>query len=125
MWFSKKVDEVKEVIEASPPKKVLLEKIETLEKELEIYKEWWEQMQETTRDSEVVIDFAAIDAFSVERMVNNNLPQTVVGYLKEETVVDSNGVAHVNRGVKEWYYFCSEKRHQELVDKFKEYKKII
>ena len=125
MWFSKKVEEVKEVVEPSPTKKELKQQVEKLEAELKAYKEWWAKMLDDARDSEIVLDFEALNVFSIERMIKSNetIPCTIIGYLKEETTINDEGKVITNNGVKEWYYYCSDKRHQELVDKFKELKK--
>jgi hypothetical protein len=124
-WFStgKRVQE-QIFIESKPSRKELETKIESLEKELDTYKQWWKNMIDTTRDAEIAVDFAAIDAFSVERTIRDGLPTTIIGYLKGETEATEDGTILTNKGVKEWYYHCSDKRHQELVDKFKEYKNL-
>lgn len=70
-----------------------------------------------------VIDFDALDVFSIERLVDNNRPTTVIGHYVYNPVVNDNGefVAQETK-IKQWYLFCNNERHEELVKQFKEWK---
>lgn len=68
----------------------------------------------------VYFDFKNMKVFSVERNVNNGKPCTIIGYLLQEPVLSSDGEMIVGKDVlKEWYLYCSEDRHAELVEQFK------
>lgn len=83
-----------------------------------------ERINNSVREAEYIVDWAKMDAFSIERNVNDNKPVTIIGYYLEEPVLSSDGEMVVMRKtVKEWYMYCSETRHQELVDSFKAYRK--
>lgn len=58
-------------------------------------------------------DFANVNAFSIERTFDNNLPLTVIGFF----INDKNDT-------KEWYLSCTTDQHQKLVDQFNKVKKI-
>lgn len=68
----------------------------------------------------VHFDFKNMKAFSVERNVNNGKPCTIIGYLLQEPVLSSDGEMIVQKDiVKEWYLYCNDERHAELVEQFK------
>lgn len=67
------------------------------------------------RDSEVGFDFKSTKAFSVERLAHNNQPCTVIGYFAPEDQTKP----------REWYLYCSQKVHDQLVADFKEYKRTM
>lgn len=62
---------------------------------------------------EFSFDFANINAFSIERNFDNNLPVTVIGFLTND-----------KNETKEWYLYCSTEQHQRLVEQFNKIKKI-
>lgn len=61
-------------------------------------------------------DFKAVNAFSIERIVDNKTPHTVIGYIRSKCEDGS-----VNIG--EWRFYCSQKEHNRLAEKFVEYTK--
>lgn len=67
------------------------------------------------RDSEVGFDFKSTKAFSVERVSRNNQPCTIIGYFTPEDQTKP----------REWYLYCSQKVHDQLVADFKEYKRTM
>lgn len=70
------------------------------------------------------IDFDAMRVFSIERVANNNKPCTIIGYYMNEPIVSSDGEMVVDRDVvKEWNLYCNAERHEELVQKFIDWKK--
>lgn len=54
------------------------------------------------------IDFENLNAFSIERMVQDEKEKTSIGYF-------------VNGKVCEWCFFCSRETHERLVREFNEY----
>lgn len=64
-----------------------------------------------------VIDFDLMRVFSIERMVSDNKPCTVIGYFINQPTVD-NGVVANQDVVHQWYLYCNNQRHTELVDQF-------
>jgi hypothetical protein len=61
--------------------------------------------------SEFVIDWANMDAFSIERQGGAKVAHTIIGYYN--TV---NGV----RTVDEWKFFCSQEQHNKLAQEFRD-----
>ena len=70
------------------------------------------------------IDWEAMNVFSVERMWDNGIPKTILGYILEEPVVYTEGddqrVTHKDV-VREWTLYCSAEKHEELVKQFKDW----
>jgi hypothetical protein len=60
--------------------------------------------------------FEALDAFSIERICDKSTPHTVIGYLRG---IDGEGSVTVG----EWKFYCSQKEHNRLAQKFVEYVK--
>ena len=57
---------------------------------------------------EVIIDFAGLNAVSIERQVDDDgLEHTVIGY--------------VNGDIQEWYVYCSRENHSILCKQFADY----
>ena len=70
-----------------------------------------------------VLDFDLMRVFSIERHVNNNKPCTIVGFFEKEPVMSSDGEMIITKDVhKEWYLYCNNERHAELVEEFKQWK---
>ena len=74
----------------------------------------------------VSIDWDAMKVFSVERMWDNGLPKTVLGYMLSEPVITTEGeneqrVTYKDI-VREWTLYCSAEKHEELVKEFVEWK---
>ena len=70
------------------------------------------------------INWDAMNAFSVERMWENGLHKTIIGYRLSEPVITTEGddqKVTTKDVVREWYLFCSAEKHEELVKQFKEW----
>jgi hypothetical protein len=74
-----------------------------LKKELEIVKD---QRWDDIEDCQFQINFKAINAFSIERAVNDKREHTVIAYLTDN-------------GIQSWYFTCSRKTHDRLTEEFK------
>jgi len=72
------------------------------------------------------IDWDTMKAFSIERMWENGLPKTIIGYMLSEPMVTTSGegVERVTEKeiVREWSLYCSAEKHEELVAEFNKYK---
>lgn len=74
------------------------------------------------------IDWDAMKVFSIERLWENGLPKTILGYMLSEPAVHTEGEAGEQRVtfkdvVREWTLYCSAEKHEELVKQFNEYVK--
>lgn len=93
-------------------KKSLLEeyegRIKTLKADLESLTE------ELVSETEFVVNFASMKAFSIERIWDNKTRsyKTVIGYF-----LTTNNT----KEVREWYLFCDLETHNRLADEFKQY----
>ena len=68
------------------------------------------------------IDWDAMKVFSIERMWENGLPKTVLGYILEEPIVTTEGdTQRVTQKdvVREWTLYCSAEKHEDLVKEFR------
>jgi hypothetical protein len=67
-------------------------------------------------------DWDAMKAFSVERMWDNGIPKTIIGYILSEPVITTEGEGEqrvtYKDVVREWSYYCSASKHEELVKEF-------
>ena len=71
------------------------------------------------------IDWDAMHAFSVERIWDNGLQKTIIGYRLEEPVVITEGDDQrvtTKDVVREWYLYCPADKHEQLVKEFNEWK---
>jgi hypothetical protein len=57
--------------------------------------------------SDLEIDFKKLDAFSIERALQDNHPVTLICFKDKDNEV------------KEFYLYCTEERHVQLVKKFR------
>lgn len=90
-------------------------RIQSLERLLKSY-------ESDVTKAKVVINFDEIRVFSIERLIHNNAPCTIVGFLREEKTSEE-GKFIVKDTTKEWYLYCNENRHEELVNDFNEWKR--
>jgi hypothetical protein len=74
------------------------------------------ELESESRDQSVSIDFRAMNAFSVERIVRDNEPITIIGYSLQKKSEGSYSTE-----VKEWYLHCNDRVHNDVVKQFKEY----
>lgn len=68
------------------------------------------------------IDWDAMKVFSIERVWDNGLPKTILGYMLSEPVITTEGeneqrVTYKDI-VREWTLYCSADKHEELVKEF-------
>lgn len=73
------------------------------------------KIKDEARACSVAIDFEQMDAFSIERMSDDNgLSKTVVGYLKS--------LEEDKPEIGEWVLYCNDEIHEQLVEQFKQVK---
>lgn len=72
------------------------------------------KIEDSSRSCSVVIDFAFMEAFSIERVNDCNGTRTVIGYVKP---IDED-----KSTVAEWTISCNEALHEELVKEFRRVK---
>lgn len=72
------------------------------------------------------INWDTMNAFSVERMWENGLPKTVIGYLLSEPIVtttqEGSQLVTDKDIVREWTLYCSAEKHEQLIREFVEWK---
>lgn len=73
------------------------------------------------------IDWAAMNAFSVERNASNGFPHTIIGYMLSEPAVHTEGEGGEPRVtykdvIREWTLYCSITEHERLVKEFNAWK---
>lgn len=78
------------------------------------------ELQDEARDLPVTLNFGWMDAFSVERIIKEGYPVTVVGYKLRKDVRHDNRT-DTTYEIKEWYLHCSEKVHRDVVKQFNQY----
>jgi translation initiation factor IF-2 len=105
---------------------ILKDKNDNLAKELENLKTQYAALKTTldnlnaeVANASVGFDFNKVDVFSVERMVSDNKPCTVIGYhVKKQEYVSSNNSIAENLELQQWYLYCSAEWHEKLVKQF-------
>jgi hypothetical protein len=114
LWFNK------------APEYIDLAKLATLEKENkelkyanDVYKN---RLENEMANASFAVDWDAMKVFSVERMWENGLPKTVLGYMLSEPVVTTEGEGEQRVTykdiVREWTLYCSAEKHEQLVKEF-------
>jgi hypothetical protein len=87
-----------------------------------VYKE---RLESEMANASFAVDWKTMNVFSIERMWENGVPKTILGYILEEPVVYTEGddqrVTHKDV-VREWTLYCSAEKHEQLVKEFIEYK---
>ena len=121
MFNGKKVRELGAIIERLEQ---LVKTHEVAYNELvEFYDKRNKELEDPARDLPVTLNFGAIDAFSVERIVQNGSPVTVVGYKLRKDVRHNNST-DTTYEIKEWYLHCSDKVHKDVVKQFNDYMEV-
>jgi hypothetical protein len=88
------------------------ERIKILEKNIKDQKDLYNNAQEEDiNDSTFVIDFNAVNAFSIERL-NKGQAVTVIGFIAP------------NGDTRQWYLYCSHEEHNRLAEEFKKHIKL-
>lgn len=72
--------------------------------------------------SSFVFDFKSMRAFSVERIIRDGQPTTIIGYLLQE-VENKDGTIKTQDKVREWFFNCNQEQHEKLVHEFEKAKK--
>ena len=110
--ISKKYDVIKENDELKAENEQLKARVEKFEKILA-------EVNSKLTEAKPVIDFDIMRVFSIERMANDNKPCTIIGYFVKEPVMNSDGTQFTQKDVvHQWYLYCNDQRHTELVDQF-------
>lgn len=95
----------------------LEDKVDSLKKEIARLKETKNyEFQKDLDGSTFEFDFKALNAFSIERITDNKPPHTVIGYVRG---YDNCGSTNIGQ----WVFYCSQKEHNRLAEKFVEYTK--
>ena len=73
------------------------------------------------------IDWDAMKVFSIERVWDNGIPKTILGYMLSEPAIHTEGEGGEPRVtykdiVREWTLYCSADKHEKLVKEFTEWK---
>lgn len=85
-------------------------KIDELIAERDDLKTQLDAMKKSLSDEPFALDFEVVKVFSIERNIHDGEPCTIIGYLGE------------NQNMIEWYWYCSARRHKELVEAFENFK---
>ena len=118
MFNNKKVRELRREVERLEQ---LVKSHEVAYNELAaIYDKRNKELDDASRDLPMTLNFGAMGAFSVERLMKNGSPVTVVGYFVNERVPEGDRIVTVQK-VKEWYLHCSDRVHKDIVKQFNEY----
>lgn len=121
MFNNKKVRELEREVERLEQ---LVTSCEVAYNELvEFYDKRNKELEDPARDLPVTLNFGSMDAFSVERMVQNGSPVTVVGYKLRKDVRHNNST-DTTYEIKEWYLYCSDKVHKDVVKQFNDYMEV-
>lgn len=94
----------------------LKQEIENLKAKLSVIED---EIATDCRTSTMVVDFSAMDAFSVERVLRDDYshPYTVIGHW----VPGPDNT----RQTSEWVLTCTKENHEQLVEEFRKYTKKI
>jgi len=79
------------------------------------------RLESEMANASYAIDWDAMKVFSVERMWENGLPKTILGYILSEPIVTTEGDDQrvtTKDVVREWTLYCSADKHEELVKEF-------
>jgi hypothetical protein len=85
-------------------------KVDELIAERDFLKARLDKFNKALTDEPFALDFEVVKVFSIERNIHNDEPCTIIGYLGE------------NQNMLEWYWYCSTRRHKELVEAFENFK---
>jgi len=74
------------------------------------------EINQKTLVSSFAFDFNLTSAFSIERIVKNNIPVTSIGFF-----FSPDSTITANREIREWFFYCNEQTHEKLVEDFNQY----
>lgn len=101
----------------------LKSKCERLEVVIDAYRK---RLETEMANASYAIDWDAMKVFSIERIWDNGLPKTILGYMLSEPMVTTSGegVERVTEKdvIREWTLYCSAEKHEQLVKEFIEWK---
>lgn len=108
-----------------------LKRIKELESEVErleyTNKTYQDRLVEEYSKASYSLDFAKMNAFSIERNWSNGTHKTTIGYILQEPVVTTEGEGSsrvtYKDVVREWCLYCSHEEHERLVKQFNDYVK--
>ena len=108
--------------------KVQLEDLKKENEKLQYANDAYRKRLETEMsNASFAVDWDAMKVFSVERMWENGLPKTVLGYILSEPVITTEGEGEqrvtYKDVVREWTFYCSSDKHEGLVAEFKDWLK--
>lgn len=124
MWFCGKKKESVDSYKLETENVALQQKINHLEHQVEAYKT---RMESEYSSATYAVDWAAMNAFSIERMMEGGAAKTIIGYMLTEPVVTTEGEGSqrvtYKDVVREWTLYCSHTEHQRLVAEFELFRK--
>ena len=91
--------------------------VEELKFQLECARSTIKEIEQKTYNSDFVIDWGAMRAFSFERTMSGSQPVSIIGYIIVTNADEYRG----NEVVKEWTLHCSDEQHDKLAIEFKTY----
>ena len=74
--------------------------------------------------STFALDFNIMRVFAIERNIHNGDVCTIVGHFISEPVAFTDGNVAAKEVTREWYMYCSQEQHENLVKEFEAYKKV-
>ena len=95
---------------------------ERLRDELRRSKEVINEVNNSITSATPMIDFDTMRVCSIERVVTNNKPATILGHFMYEPIIENGEVVGEREKLKEWTLYCNNERHEELVKQFKQWK---
>jgi hypothetical protein len=112
-WFNKPQKELDKVVDDLGVKiNDIIAERDSLQRQVKDLRDKLVRIETDVRDEEFVLDFRQFRVFSIERNFHSDLPCTIVGYMVKDGDTET---------CREWYLYCTEKRHHEIVDAFKAY----
>lgn len=84
-----------------------------LKSDIARYVDWFDRVESSAKKCSASVDFASMNAFSIERIVKTEGPCTIIGYRPDDDPKEK---------VKEWYIYCDDTVHETLVKQFNQVK---
>lgn len=98
-----------------------LAKVQSLKKEIERLNGIIENIDNDVTAATPMIDFDSMRIFSIERIVHNGKPATIIGHWQNDPVVSNDNI--VDRIVsREWNLYCNNEQHAALVERYNAWK---
>lgn len=94
-----------------------------LEAELVACKKIVDDINDSLAKCTTMIDFDEMRVFSIERLVSENRPATIIGYYMNEPFIGEGGGVVLNKDVvHEWTIYCDNNGHEQLVKNYLDWK---